>query len=127
MILPYSGLITGIARATLDIDDDFSIDNRAFLSLSASKDIWVLLVSQGNPFLEKLLEAYRNFKVNSVSEIIASSWDEQTARHDIVIVDGMDFPKTDKGNFLLMHAMGPNVAGVIGSALAAGYFISVLS
>ena len=32
----------------------------------------------------------------------------------------------DKGNFLLMHAMGPNVAGVIGTAVAAGYFISVL-
>ena len=28
-------------------------------------------------------------------------------------------------NFLLMHAMGPNVAGVIGSAVAAGVFISM--
>jgi carboxybiotin decarboxylase len=26
-----------------------------------------------------------------------------------------------------MHAMGPNVAGVIGSALAAGYFLSMLN
>ncbi|NBD38701.1 MAG: sodium ion-translocating decarboxylase subunit beta [Verrucomicrobia bacterium] len=34
--------------------------------------------------------------------------------------------KEDAGNFLLMHAMGPNVAGVIGSALAAGYFIATL-
>ncbi len=31
----------------------------------------------------------------------------------------------DRNNYLLMHAMGPNVAGVIGSALAAGYFISM--
>ena len=30
------------------------------------------------------------------------------------------------GNFLLMHAMGPNVAGVIGSAVAAGVLMSVL-
>ena len=30
------------------------------------------------------------------------------------------------GNFLLMHAMGPNVAGVIGSAVAAGDLISIL-
>jgi sodium ion-translocating decarboxylase beta subunit len=34
--------------------------------------------------------------------------------------------KYDSSNYLLMHAMGPNVAGVIGSALAAGYFISTL-
>ena len=31
----------------------------------------------------------------------------------------------DPGNFLLMNAMGPNVAGVIGSAVAAGVFISL--
>jgi oxaloacetate decarboxylase beta subunit len=34
--------------------------------------------------------------------------------------------KEDPTNFLLMHAMGPNVAGVIGSAVAAGVFLSVL-
>lgn len=32
----------------------------------------------------------------------------------------------DSSNFLLMHAMGPNVAGVIGSAVAAGVLISIL-
>ena len=31
--------------------------------------------------------------------------------------------KENPTNFLLMHAMGPNVAGVIGSAVAAGYFM----
>ena len=31
----------------------------------------------------------------------------------------------NKANFLLMHAMGPNVAGVIGSAIAAGFLLSV--
>ena len=34
--------------------------------------------------------------------------------------------KGNPGNFLLMHAMGPNIAGVIGSAVAAGVLISVL-
>ena len=34
--------------------------------------------------------------------------------------------KYDPSNFLLMHAMGPNVAGVIGSAVAAGVFLSFL-
>ena len=33
--------------------------------------------------------------------------------------------KEDPSNFLLMHAMGPNVAGVIGSAVAAGVFIAL--
>lgn len=41
-------------------------------------------------------------------------------------VSQVEGQKADPSNFLLMHAMGPNVAGVIGSALAAGYFIAVL-
>ena len=35
--------------------------------------------------------------------------------------------KNNPGNFLLMHAMGPNVAGVIGSAIAAGCLIALFS
>ena len=35
--------------------------------------------------------------------------------------------KYDKTNYLLMHAMGPNVAGVIGSAVAAGVLLSFLA
>jgi oxaloacetate decarboxylase beta subunit len=34
--------------------------------------------------------------------------------------------EANPGNFLLMHAMGPNVAGVIGSAVAAGVLLSIL-
>ncbi|HEX7708176.1 MAG TPA: sodium ion-translocating decarboxylase subunit beta [Thermoanaerobaculia bacterium] len=41
----------------------------------------------------------------------------------VVHVVGQEY---DKSNFLLMHAMGPNVAGVIGSAIAAGVLWSVL-
>ena len=35
--------------------------------------------------------------------------------------------KERPGNFLLMHAMGPNVAGVIGSAVAAGVFLTMFN
>jgi oxaloacetate decarboxylase beta subunit len=33
----------------------------------------------------------------------------------------------DPTNFILMHALGPNVAGVIGSAVAAGVFINLIT
>ena len=41
-------------------------------------------------------------------------------------VSHVEGQKADPNNFLLMHAMGPNVAGVIGTAIIAGYFISTL-
>ena len=40
-------------------------------------------------------------------------------------VSQLEGQKADPSNFLLMHAMGPNVAGVIGSAVAAGVFLSL--
>lgn len=41
-------------------------------------------------------------------------------------VSQVEGQKADPQNFLLMHAMGPNVAGVIGTAVAAGYFLAML-
>lgn len=41
-------------------------------------------------------------------------------------VSSREGQKADPQNFLLMHAMGPNVSGVIGSAVAAGVLISVV-
>jgi len=38
----------------------------------------------------------------------------------------MEGRRADPKNHLLMHAMGPNVAGVIGSAIAAGVLLSVV-
>jgi len=109
LILPYAGVIGGIARAALDTDDDFAVDNQAYLSLNTAKDIWVLLVSEGNPFLEKLLAAYPNFHVNTVKEIMPSSWQAQTARNDIVIVDRQNFQPTQRGNFLLIDSYSPAI------------------
>ena len=40
-------------------------------------------------------------------------------------VSQMEGQKANPSNFLLMHAMGPNVAGVIGSAVAAGFLLAV--
>ncbi len=40
-------------------------------------------------------------------------------------VSNLEGQKANPSNFLLMHAMGPNVAGVIGSAIAAGFLLSI--
>jgi oxaloacetate decarboxylase beta subunit len=40
-------------------------------------------------------------------------------------VSQIEGQKANPGNYLLMHAMGPNVAGVIGSAVAAGVLLTL--
>ncbi len=72
--------------------------------------------------MAKLMNVFSKNKINPLIGSAGVSAVPMAARvsHDV----GM---KADPANFLLMHAMGPNVAGVIGSALAAGYFLSLLN
>jgi len=109
LFFPYSGPIAHTAAAILRLKDDFETDNQAWLVLNEAQDLWVLLVSEGNYFLETLLKAYPNLKVNTVRQIAASSWREQTARHDVVILDRISPPSTPAGNYLLLKAFSPNV------------------
>lgn len=61
---------------------------------------------------------------NKINPLIGNSG--VSAVPDAARVSNVEGLKYDKTNFLLMHAMGPNVAGVIGSAVAAGILLSFL-
>lgn len=72
--------------------------------------------------MAKLMNVFSKNKINPLIGSAGVSAVPMAAR-----VSQLEGVKADASNFLLMHAMGPNVAGVIGSALAAGYFIAALS
>jgi hypothetical protein len=90
-------------------NDDFPVDNEAFAVLESSRDVWILLVTRENYFLEKILGTHPNFMVNSVNDIIDSSWRDQTMRHDMVILDRISPPISERGNFLFIDAFSPSV------------------
>ena len=73
----------------------------------------VLMAKVMNPFLKE--------KINPLIGSAGVSAVPMAAR-----VSQSEGAKADPRNFLLMHAMGPNVAGVIGSAVAAGILLSFL-
>ena len=68
----------------------------------------------------KLMCALTGGKVNPMIGAAGVSAVPMAAR--VVQKEGQ---KEDPSNFLLMHAMGPNVAGVIGSAVAAGILLTI--
>lgn len=76
----------------------------------------------GGVLFGKLMCALTKGKVNPLIGSAGVSAVPMAARVSQVVGQ-----KEDPGNFLLMHAMGPNVAGVIGSAVAAGVFLSYLA
>ena len=79
-----------------------------------------LLSTTGGLLLGKLMCVLTHGKVNPLIGSAGVSAVPMAAR-----VSQVEGQKADPGNFLLMHAMGPNVAGVIGSAVAAGFMIKV--
>ncbi len=70
--------------------------------------------------LAKLMNVLTGGKINPLIGSAGVSAVPMAAR-----VSQREGQKENPGNFLLMHAMGPNVAGVIGSAIAAGVLLSM--
>ena len=74
----------------------------------------------GGVLLAKFMNLFTKNKINPLIGSAGVSAVPMAAR-----VSQVEGQKADPSNFLLMHAMGPNVAGVIGSAIAAGLLISL--
>lgn len=98
-----------------------------FLNLNTLKIIAMGLVAfaigtAGGILLGKLMYFLTGGKVNPLIGSAGVSAVPMAAR-----VSQKVGQEDDPGNFLLMHAMGPNVSGVIGSAVAAGVLINMLA
>ena len=96
-----------------------------FLSLQAIKIMVMGIVAfgcgtAGGVLLAKFMNLFLKEKINPLIGSAGVSAVPMAAR-----VSQKVGQEANPGNFLLMHAMGPNVAGVIGSAIAAGVLISL--
>lgn len=78
------------------------------------------LGTAGGVLLAKFMNLFLKEKINPLIGSAGVSAVPMAAR-----VSQVEGQKAKPGNYLLMHAMGPNVAGVIGSAIAAGVLLSL--
>ena len=97
----------------------------AFLNLDTLKIVALGLIAfafgtAGGVWLGKLLCKLTHGKINPLIGSAGVSAVPMAAR-----VSQKVGAEEDPTNFLLMHAMGPNVAGVIGTAVAAGTFMAI--
>ncbi len=98
----------------------------AFLNFDTIKILTIGIVafgvgSAGGILLAKLMNLFLKQKINPLIGSAGVSAVPMAARVSQTVGQ-----EENPGNFLLMHAMGPNVAGVIGSAVAAGIMLSML-
>jgi len=115
MIVIFLGLTVG-ATATADIF--LRLDTLGIIALG----LFAFGVgTAGGVLLAKLMGALSKGKINPLIGSAGVSAVPMAAR-----VSQKVGQQANPQNFLLMHAMGPNVAGVIGSAVAAGIMLSIL-
>ena len=120
-----SNELINIITILLGVSVGATCDAANFLSLNTIKIIVLGLcafafATAGGVWFGDLMYAVTGGKINPLIGSAGVSAVPMAARVSQVVGQ-----KEDPSNFLLMHAMGPNVAGVIGSAVAAGVFLAL--
>lgn len=111
----FLGLAVG---SKLSADKFLSLDTLGILALGAFA---FCVGTAAGVIMGKIMYRFSNGRVNPLIGAAGVSAVPMAAR--VVNKVGLE---SDHHNFLLMHAMGPNVAGVIGSAVAAGVLLAVV-
>ena len=116
--------LCNIVTILLGVTVGATAEGKTFLDLKTLLIIGLGLIAfafstAGGVLFAKLLNVITGGKVNPLIGSAGVSAVPMAAR-----VSQVEGRKYNPSNFLLMHAMGPNVAGVIGSAVAAGFLLS---
>ncbi len=93
---------TGILRARLDLTDDLDADNEAYSQLSARRDVTVLLVTEGNLYLEKALNLDPRIQLSTVTP---SAYNGQGG-FDVVVFENYGPKAPGPGNHLYINCGG---------------------
>lgn len=117
--------LMNIVTVFLGISVGATATANTFLSASTLKILCMGVVAfglgtAGGVVLAKFMNLFTQNKINPLIGSAGVSAVPMAARVSQVVGQ-----KEDPSNFLLMHAMGPNVAGVIGSAIAAGVLLAL--
>lgn len=114
IITIFLGVTVG---ATATAEQFLKVETLAILALGI---VAFAIGTASGVILAKLMNKLMNMNINPLVGSAGVSAVPMAARVSQVVGQ-----KEDPGNFLLMHAMGPNVAGVIGSAVSAGVMLSL--
>jgi oxaloacetate decarboxylase beta subunit len=120
--------IINVVTIFLGVSVGITMKGERFLQVETIKIIVLGVIAfsistAGGIIMAKLMNLFS--KKNPINPLIGSAG--VSAVPMAARVSHVEGQKYDPSNYLLMHAMGPNVAGVIGSAVVAGYFISTLA
>jgi uncharacterized membrane protein len=96
----------GVVEATIDLADDLEVDNRAYAVIPPPELVKVLLVSEGNLFLEKALTADPHVQVTVVNP---EAFPQLREGQDVIVLDRYSPSSIPPGRYLLIRSVPGNV------------------
>lgn len=109
--------VNGILEARLDLKDDLDSDNIAYSQISARRDLQVLLVTDGNLYLQRALNLDPNVRLSVTTPDAYIGQPD----FDVVVFENVGPKKVGPGNHLYINCGGPTApVQVIGKIQNAG-------
>lgn len=105
LIIPVISRSEGVVEARLELADDLEVDNRAYAVIPPPQVLKVLLVSEGNVFLEQALKADSQVRVTLVDP---EAFPQAQAGHDLVVLDNYSPSSIPPGRYLLIRSLPGN-------------------
>jgi len=106
VMLPFSHEGGGVVRARLNVSDDLQADDVAYAVIPPVRTINVLLVSQGNLFLEKQLSTDPQVKLETRKP---DAYQGGMESFDVVVIDSVSPARLGPGRFVLVNTAPPDV------------------
>ncbi|MFQ5801375.1 MAG: VWA domain-containing protein [Candidatus Methylomirabilales bacterium] len=106
IVIPILHTGGGVVEARLDLADDLKVDNRASALIPPPRVLKVLLVSEGNLFLEKALEADPQVQVTLVDP---EAFPQAREGQGLVVLDNYSPNAIPPGRYMLVRSVPGNV------------------
>jgi hypothetical protein len=105
VVTTFTGRLKGVAQAEILLEDALPLDNQAYSVLATKTQTWVLLVGEGNYFLEQLLISLPGVQVNVAPEVTEEALPRLLEANHLIIFNGGQPPPLQRGNFLLINTL----------------------
>jgi hypothetical protein len=109
VFVPFLMPKSGVIQATILADDILEIDNRAALVVPPSKELRVILVEDGAPILQSVLEGMplQELKVVHETTLEKMIQDGKTAEYDVVVTRDITLENMPRGNYFMFGSPPP--------------------
>ncbi|MFQ5656138.1 MAG: VWA domain-containing protein [Candidatus Methylomirabilales bacterium] len=105
LVVPILHWRGGVVEARLDVSDDLEVDNRAYVIIPPPQQLKVLMVSEGNLFLEKALSVDPQIDLTVVDP---EDFPQARRDHDLVVLDNYSPNSIPSGRYLLIRSVPGN-------------------